>query len=65
LGVGGGVGVAAWDGVGVACVVGATTGVTGLAGGAAGRVGGFGMYSGPVWPQPVTVTASAAATMSA
>jgi hypothetical protein len=41
-------------------------GVTGLAGAAAGLAGGFGMYKGPVWPQPASAaTVSAAAMESA
>lgn len=40
------------------------TGATGIAGGCtgaaagAGLAGGFGMYSGPVWPQPASSAAA-------
>jgi hypothetical protein len=35
------------------------------AGGAAVLAGGFGMYSGPGWPQPATAAAAAVPRMSA
>jgi len=55
-----------WFGGGSASEVGATTGVTGFTGVAAGLAGGRGMYSGPVWPQPLrTMAASAAGIRSA
>ena len=40
-------------------VEGGITGIAGCAAGAgAGLAGGFGMYSGPVWPQPASSAAA-------